>query len=298
MNRDKFIRVMEDLQSKSADVSLLEAAEGCRAAGFTPQQCAPELYNHYPTTTADIMAQTMVMVWAGQVSSTILNEALTDCKTSSGQQAYATTEITAAVTNNLNLEWLDDYSLEYDLKLKVIGLLHGDLTNLKAAEAVDFLVISALPGDYAPTPGSMIGALNTKGVSIANMATDKAADYEPEIPCWISQPVTSPQSGIAFKQVLVFEPSNPAQNAASLLASIFTAITRFVGDNTLKTTVAMPMLSTGSGGADPSAILTAAFNDAKSTMNTDFNLYGLKIVVFEASRVAPMKTLFDQLKTQ
>lgn len=280
------------------EVSLEEAAEGCRSAGFEPQQCAPCLYLHYPETTANEMAVAVVHIWAGEVSTTVLQEALTDCVTADKQRAYTDQDISQAVSANLSLEWLDDDRIEQDINIKVIGLYHGDLTNLKPAEKVDFLVVSALPGDYSPTAGSLIGALNNKGVSVATLAQHKAADYEPELPCWISQPITSTQPGIAFDRVLLYEPANPAQQSAQHIEDIFTALTRFVGNNTTQTTVAMPLVSTGSGGADPTAIMTAIFNSANQTMATEFLLYCLKIAVFEASQVGSMTTLFEQLKNQ
>ncbi|MBU1014806.1 MAG: hypothetical protein KKG99_17565 [Bacteroidetes bacterium] len=244
------------------------------------------------------MASVMVQVWVGEVSNAVLQEALTNCVTADKQRAYTDQEISQAVSANLSLQWLDDDRIEQDINIKVMGLYHGDLTNLKPAEKVDFLVVSALPGDYSPTHGSLIGSLNNKGISVATLAQNKAADYEPELPCWISQPITSTQPGIAFDRILLYEPADPVQQSAQHVQDIFTALTRFVGNTTTQTTVAMPLVSTGSGGADPSAILTAIFNGAKRTMVTDFLLAGLKIAVFEASQIGSMTTIFEQLKNQ
>lgn len=294
----KVFENLEMVKNGLGAVPLEEAAKGCRSAGFEPQQCAPCLYLQYPDTTADAMAAVVVKVWAGEVSNDVLQEALTDCVTAEGQRAYTDQEISQAVSNNLSLEWLDSDRIEQDLNIKVMGLYHGNLTTLKPAEAVDFLVVSALPGDYSPTPGSLIGALNSKGISVATLAQNKAADYEPELPCWISQPITSSESGIAFNRILLYEPADPAQQSDQHVQDIFTALTRFTGNNTTETTVAMPLVSTGSGGAEPAAILTATFNAAKQTMESDFLLYALKIAVFEDNQVSAMTTLFDQLKNQ
>jgi hypothetical protein len=49
---------------------------------------------------------------------------------------------------------------------KEIESLEGELTELSPADLVDVLVVSAFPGDYIPTPTSLIGALAARGVSV------------------------------------------------------------------------------------------------------------------------------------
>ncbi len=288
----------EIIKDGVALVPLEEAAESCRLSGFGPQLCAPCLYIYYSDTTADVMANTIVKVWVGEVSNDVLKEALIKCKTEKNQRAYTDQEICRAVRGNLSLQWLDSDRIEQNNNIKVMGLYHGDLTTLKPAESFDFLVVSAFPKDYSPTPGSLIGALNNKGVSVAALAQNKAADYGPELSCWISQPITQAEAGIAFNRILVYEQEAPALHSASHMQNIFTALARFIDKNKIKTTVGIPMVSTGSGAAEASVILTAIFNIAKQVMESDFLLYGLKIVVFQDSQVAEMTTLFEQLKNK
>ncbi|MEG2094800.1 MAG: hypothetical protein RRY80_10850, partial [Lachnospiraceae bacterium] len=66
-------------------------------------------------------------------------------------------------------------------KRKVV-LAEGDLTTM--SESVDYLLISVLPGDYTPTPSSMVGALNKIGVDVAALAQNKAKSWMDEYPCW------------------------------------------------------------------------------------------------------------------
>ena len=94
---------------------------------------------------------------------------------------------------------------------RTIDLCHGDLTDLSSADQVDYIAVSALPGDYTPTPDSLIGALNAKGVSVQAESGNKAANYEPTMPCWVSQDLSS--KGLNFSRFVLFEPADPARNA-------------------------------------------------------------------------------------
>ncbi|HVV72574.1 MAG TPA: hypothetical protein VHI52_13925, partial [Verrucomicrobiae bacterium] len=124
---------------------------------------------------------------------------------------------------------------------RTLQLCQGDLSNMSPADQVNILVVSALPGDYSPSQGSLIGALYNKGVSVQQLSTNKAHCYEPVLPTWISQPITNPQPGIEFNQIMVYEPANPATTSAQLVGAIFTSLQAFQG--TTVTTVAMPLVS-------------------------------------------------------
>jgi hypothetical protein len=134
-----------------------------------------------------------------------------------------------------------------------VQLLWGDLTQMAPSQAVDVLVVSALPGDYTPTPGSLIGALAQAGVSVQQLSQNKARSWEPLMPCWISQPIQS--ATVRAQRILVYEPSNPAQNAATQAWMIFQALACFYGAQA--TSVAMPLVCTGAGGADAQQVLAA-----------------------------------------
>lgn len=75
------------------------------------------------------------------------------------------------------------------------NLYVGDVADM-TGHNVDVLAVSCLPGDYTPSPGSVLGALAARGVSVQAMSGNKAANYEPDLPCWISTrcPTRSPAS--------------------------------------------------------------------------------------------------------
>jgi len=189
---------------------------------------------------------------------------------------------------------LDSMDIYFGTTKRTLQLYQGDLTNLTAAEAIDYLVVSALPNDYSPTPGSLIGSLNNHGISVATLAQNKAADYEPTMPCWVSQQITSSDPGIQFQRILLYEPKNPATNATTYIQDIFKGLGCMQG--TKNTTVALPMVCSGSGGAVDTAILTAMFYAAAHWQAQAFPLSTVKIAIYEPSRVAPLKALFSILK--
>lgn len=68
---------------------------------------------------------------------------------------------------------------------RFVKLFFGDLSAIPTAEAVDLLVVSAFPNDYLPTPSSLCGALARKGISVAELSSDKAVDLRrfPHVGC-------------------------------------------------------------------------------------------------------------------
>jgi hypothetical protein len=50
-------------------------------------------------------------------------------------------------------------------KERRISLYRGDLSPIPSHQAVDLLVVSAFPNNYAPVPDTLIGALHQRGCS-------------------------------------------------------------------------------------------------------------------------------------
>jgi len=178
---------------------------------------------------------------------------------------------------------------------RTIMLCQGDITDMSAADAVDYIAVSALPGDYSPTSGSVIGALNNKGVSVQAQSAHKAANYEPVMPCWVSQDVSA--KGLNFSRFILFEPSNPATNAGWDVDSIFRALQCFT--SSANVSIAVPMVSTGSGGVDFSIILRQLFFMGSQFQGlTSWPFSTLKLVVYSSSQAKQAKTAFAAMKQQ
>jgi hypothetical protein len=171
----------------------------------------------------------------------------------------------------------------------------GDLTQMGPAEAVDILVVSALPGDYSPSQGSLIGALAAAGVSVEALAQNKAASYK-SLPCWISQEFQPPSAGIQFKRLLVFEPANPSQSAAAQAWTILQALRCFFANQPVR--VAMPLVSTGSGGADPTEILRAlSWAAVHFGSSNSAALPQIDVVAYTAALAQQLKPVFAEIRS-
>ena len=271
--------------------SLLDAAYGCRAGGLDPVTCAPILLGQYPGTTAMQMAVAITLGWCGIISNTNLTSALNAAN-------YSSSDVTAAVTATLQLTWETNATYTNSalpLMPKVHALYQGDLTLLTAGEVVDFLVVSALPGDYTPTPGTLIGALNNIGVSVQNLSQNPAATY-PDYNCWVSQPI----SNQSFSQLIVFE--STGQDAPTNIPGILSTLQAYwpnphQGSEYPYVDIAQPLISTGSAGGNPTDVLTALFDSAEGVLSGTYNVGCVMTVIYDQSLVQQMTTLFNSLNS-
>ena len=126
-----------------------------------------------------------------------------------------------------------------------IQLLHGDLTAIPNELAVDILAVSAFRGDYSPVPGTLLGALADKGISVAELAQDKEIDLLNQLSCWLSKPLPeAEQHRFNFRKILCFEPHGTANDAETQVGNLFRGINTFAMDD-LHNEIAMPVLATG-----------------------------------------------------
>lgn len=177
---------------------------------------------------------------------------------------------------------------------RTLHLCQGDITKMTAQDAVDFICVSALPGDYTPSSGSVIGALARAGVSVQHESQNKAATYEPTMPCWVSQDLSS--ANLNFERFILFEPPDPKTNAGWQIPAIYRALRCFEGKSS--TSIALPMVSTGSGEADLAVILRQLFFiGAHFGSQPEWPLMTIKLVVFSESQLPTTKAQFAAMKT-
>lgn len=150
---------------------------------------------------------------------------------------------------------------------KVIGFLHGDLTD-PALTRSDVLVVSAFPNDYTSTPTSLIGALHARGLSVQKLSEDKEYDLRNHFSCWLSKPV--PEGlGLPFTRVLCFETPRPVSTAADRVDDIFRALAPFIGHvETPVTSVIMPPVTAGDQGVDVRDVVEPLIRAAQHWMRT------------------------------
>ena len=190
---------------------------------------------------------------------------------------------------------LDVLSIYYGAEERRIEIYHGDLTALSPQEAVDVLVVSALPNDYIPTPDSLVGALDRKGISVERLAQEKAADLRQAFSCWMSQEIAPIDPGIQFKRILCFEPlvrGSPPQ----VVGEIFRALAPFMAGPPVVRSVAMPLVATGNYRQPIEQIIEPLLDAAVHWMAIGFPLMQLKIVARTESSAQNLTREFARLK--
>ena len=122
----------------------------------------------------------------------------------------------------------------------------GDVLDSGAGFA-DLLVISAFPGDYIPTPTSVVGGLARVGVSVAREALAKHSDWRETWQCWVSQPIQGLRN---VGRLICFEHGANRQPDA-VVGNVFRSVREHLDTvNTAAGTLRIPLLATGDQGFD------------------------------------------------
>lgn len=193
------------------------------------------------------------------------------------------------------MKLLDSIQVANERGSAIIELCHGDLTEMGAGAEVDFLVISALPDHYIPTRSTLIGALDQKGISVAEMARKKAVDLRAWCCCWMSCDITVSSTGLCFKRIFCFEPGGRGDPPA-LVEDLFRGLAPFLNDRQPSYVVAMPLLGAGMQGVPIPAILGAIIRTAHRWIKFGLPIRRLQIVEVSDLKVPWMLDEFTLVK--
>ncbi|XP_032233355.1 uncharacterized protein LOC5508685 isoform X2 [Nematostella vectensis] len=179
-----------------------------------------------------------------------------------------------------------------------IELCVGDITQLPKEEKVDVLVVSAFPGDYSPTPSSLIGQLQIKlGLSVRKLSTDKEEDLRRQYYCWWSKPLTDE---LSFGRILCFEGGFRGSRPPAVIGAVFRCLVPVL--NNQEGSVMMPLLTSGDQGYSEQLVLRQVMNAAIHWMKAGLPLRTLKVVIFarnpekEDKSHKPLFELFKEYK--
>lgn len=177
-----------------------------------------------------------------------------------------------------------------------IQLLQGDLSAIPAEHATDILVMSAFPGDYKALPGSLIKALEDKGLSVETLAQDKETDLRTQLNCWLSKPLSmDDQQKFNFKRILCFEPGDKIKKPVEVVGDIFRCINTFAFDED-KNELAMPIIATGYQKIPMQKILPALLLAACFWLKNGLPIKCIKLVVYRAEQAKEILAIFDIFK--
>ncbi|MBC7851575.1 MAG: toll/interleukin-1 receptor domain-containing protein [Chitinophagaceae bacterium] len=177
-----------------------------------------------------------------------------------------------------------------------IELYHGDLSALPPEFNIDIVVLSAFPNDYTPTPNSLIGALDQRGLSVAALAQDKESDHRKNLWCWISKELPLEQKQIFhFSRILCFEPEKTKDDAAEYVADIFRCMNNFVFDD-LVNHVAMTTVAAGKQQASAMRITASIVEAAIFWLQRGLPLQSIKIVEINKEKAEQLQKVFDRYR--
>jgi hypothetical protein len=169
-----------------------------------------------------------------------------------------------------------------------VQLVIGDLVRLEVGDAVDLLVVSAFKGDYTPTDLSLIGKLHQAGLSVADLAADKAVDLRDFSACWLSKAIDRPD--LHFYRILCFEPAVKGR-APEVVGDLFRSIIPFTGAQPAIRRIAMPLLAAGDQGEVPMVMLDALADASAHWLANGLDLDRIMIVLGEkwAGKAEPLE---------
>ena len=175
-----------------------------------------------------------------------------------------------------------------------IGLYEGDLAQIPAREAVDLLVVSAFPDSYRPLPGTLIGALQQRGLSLGHLAANKDHDLRQVSGFWLSKPLSGTHPDMHIGRIACFEPlllGQPPQVVGELFRGLFPFL-----DTDQDAVVAMPLPGAGNQRWPPEAIFRPLLDAAAHWLRRGMPIAELKIVEIRRDRIAALAQQFQDFE--
>ncbi len=176
-----------------------------------------------------------------------------------------------------------------------IVLYRGDLTDLPAETQIDLLIVSAIQGKYRPTRGTLIGALEQKGISVGKLAEDKELNLLDNFHCWLSKEIKAEVAGVKYKRILCFEPGKNSK-PPELVGELFRALIAVVEGGYGIKSVAMPVVSTGFMGVPKLEMFEPLLDAAAHWMALGLSVDTLMIFERDPVKAAMLQGAFAILK--
>jgi hypothetical protein len=195
---------------------------------------------------------------------------------------------------NVPMEIIDSIHVQHHGVTRSINLVVGDLAKLPQEHSVDAIIVSAFPDDYAPMPGTLIAALEHRGISVAALAERKTVDLRQFSSCWLSETIDQADAG--FRRILCFEPANRGK-ATEVVGDIFRSIIPFTTGPSPINSIAMPLVATGDQGEDRNEMLRVLVDAAVHWLNTGMPLVRIDIVLHSTADVESLTQTFSTVKT-
>jgi hypothetical protein len=195
------------------------------------------------------------------------------------------------------MKLLDSIVIQHASGPRSIRLYQSDLTAIPESEAVDLLIVSSFPRIYAPTRGTLIGALDRMGISLVELAREKEDDLRDAFSCWLSKDISREHPRAGFRRVLCFEPEMRGR-ASAVMGLIFRGLVAMGPLDPPIRSIATPIPASGAQGEDPDTMLEALLDAAVPWMTRGIPLDVLKIVVHSAETAELVRPVFAHEKAR
>ena len=166
--------------------------------------------------------------------------------------------------------------------MKTISTRLGDVAEIEG-DPVDFLVFSAFPNDYSPTPSSLVGRLYASGIDVAGAALGREKNCGENWHCWLSQEV---RNKVGSKTRLVCFEQEDSINPASVVGNVFRTIREFLVKESGRRAriVRLPLLSTGDQGFEKTEMMTAILRQAYLHLLSVANMERLQLFLRKGAK--------------
>jgi hypothetical protein len=190
---------------------------------------------------------------------------------------------------------LEQIGISDGATVRRISLYHGEIAEMTSADHADILVVSAFPDDYAPTPTSLIGALEKAGISVEQLSKKKLHDLRPTTGFWISHPM-EPGGNVGIGQIACFEPQVRG-SPPSVVGDLFRGLFPFLDDRKNQV-VAMPVLASGDAGWPAETMLVSILEAASHWLARGLGIHELKIIVRDLEQAEALSATMSKFKAQ
>ncbi|ODR96759.1 hypothetical protein AUC69_14335 [Methyloceanibacter superfactus] len=196
----------------------------------------------------------------------------------------------------MTFKLLDKIDVADGATTRRIALYEGDLTALPPEQRADILIVSAFPDDYSPKTTTLIGALQGRGLSVAELAANKLYDLRATSAFWLSRPLGPAFDGMNIGQVACFE-THELGAPPAVVGDLFRGLFPFLDDRKSQT-VAMPVLATGNQGWPPDVMLRSILDAASNWLARGLAISELKIVESRPDRAAELAAAMADFKAK
>lgn len=200
--------------------------------------------------------------------------------------------------SNFDMELLDSITIiTQGGEIKNIELYHGDLVSPYNTVKFDLLVTSAFYNDYAPLPGTLIGALDNIGIALRSLVKTKKHDLREYFSCWMTEVPNNLEKAkkVSFSKILCYESAQKGP-AWKFIGGVFQAIMPFIFEPPGIKTIAMPVLSSGNQGYDNIKMLDAIMQSACTWLKNGMPVEKILIVEVNPKKANELKNYFRLFK--